>query len=85
MGALEGGASMHTGDREVLAARIFVLSTVLQEVLQALAPAQKAQIEANLKTRIEAYTREAAVTPEVDAAIAGELAALLRLGATGPR
>jgi len=68
---------MQSTDRDVLAGRLFVLSAALQEVVRALAPAQKGAVSSALVARVDTLMRAQPVTSDVDAGIAGELAALL--------
>lgn len=61
---------------EILAARLDVLSLVLQEIGRALAPAQGAAVAEAIRDRLGSQLRN--LTPAADEAIAAELSPLLR-------
>jgi predicted nucleic acid-binding protein len=60
-----------------LAARLEVQSLALQEILRALAPAQADQVANRLREQVAMIVDAKVPSEEADAAVAGELSALL--------
>jgi hypothetical protein len=67
---------MHKTTTAALAARLDVLSVVLQEVARALAPAQAAQVASAVRQRV-ATLADLTLSPTADEAVAADLARLL--------